>query len=350
MNGAGMIPIDLFDPGRARLRMRRFRAHRAVAHGLSLSVAIGVFALLSMYGAPPSGSIVAGVLAWFAGYRVLTRSARRRWRILADPISPEIGEVLDRRVAFYRSLDPDEQARFREEVQLFIEEKWIVGAGAPLNDSEQILVGAAATIPVFGFPGWEWDLIRLVLVGPRPWEMPLGSPHPQAAGFITNRGVRGVVFLSLPDLEAGFEFPKNRYNTGIHEFAHAFDMADGSCDGIPWVGLDEHTEARWRRVAGKEIDRIRAGRSDFREYGGTSLVEFFAVASEYFFEDPGRMRRKHPEIHFLLRRIYRQDVRSRFKAVGRALFRSGRPKIGRNAPCPCGSEVKFKKCCLIRKR
>ena len=43
-----------------------------------------------------------------------------------------------------------------------------------------------------------------------------------------------------------------------------------------------------------------------------SPAEFFAVVTEYFFEEPARLRKKHPRLYEQLRLFYRQDpARSR---------------------------------------
>ena len=39
---------------------------------------------------------------------------------------------------------------------------------------------------------------------------------------------------------------------------------------------------------------MEEGDSDINPYGLTNKAEFFAVATEYFFERPGVMERKHP--------------------------------------------------------
>jgi Mlc titration factor MtfA (ptsG expression regulator) len=96
------------------------------------------------------------------------------------------------------------------------------------------------------------------------------------------------------------------------------------------------------------MEEIRRGQSDINPYALTNEVEFFAVATEYFFERPGVMQRKHPELYAMLARVFRQGVGSRLAAMARELKR-GRPSFGRNSPCPCGSGRKFKKCCLKRK-
>ena len=86
------------------------------------------------------------------------------------------------------------------------------------------------------------------------------------------------------------------------------------------------------------MDDIYENKSDINPYGGTSKVEFFAVVSEYFFERPKLLAKKHPELYNLLEEIFDQDMDAR---------NLNKPKleIGRNSPCPCNSGKKFKKCC-----
>jgi uncharacterized protein YecA (UPF0149 family) len=67
-------------------------------------------------------------------------------------------------------------------------------------------------------------------------------------------------------------------------------------------------------------------------------AEFFSVVSEYFFERPKLLAKKHPELYALLEKIFKQEMRS--KKLTKPL-----KKISRNSPCPCNSGKKFKKCC-----
>ena len=64
----------------------------------------------------------------------------------------------------------------------------------------------------------------------------------------------------------------------------------------------------------------------------------------YFFERPGVMRQKHPKLYAALERVFNQDLSARRKAI-REEIKRGRPTFGRDSQCPCGSGVKFKKCC-----
>ena len=43
--------------------------------------------------------------------------------------------------------------------------------------------------------------------------------------------------------------------------------------------------------------------------------QFFAVATECFFDRPAEMERRHPELYDLLRTYYRQDPAARFAHV-----------------------------------
>ncbi len=134
---------------------------------------------------------------------------------------------------------------------------------------------------------------------------------------------------------------------GLHEFAHLVDKSDGIIDGIPGVGLDSRSVGPWIELVRREMEEMAQGRSDLNPYGLTNEAEFFAVASEYFFERPGLLLQKHPELYTMLSRVFRQDLRSRAKAMLDAALHRKR-RFGRNSPCFCGSGRKYKKCCLRR--
>ncbi len=86
--------------------------------------------------------------------------------------------------------------------------------------------------------------------------------------------------------------------------------------------------------------------TDILTESGTNEAEFFAVASEYFFERPEKLQEKHPELYQLLQKIYHQNTISLFKnSVRRVMRKISIRKPGVNAPCPCGSGKKYKKCC-----
>ena len=213
-----------------------------------------------------------------------------------------------------------------------------------------MLVAASAIIPVFGFPDWEWNQIREVLVYPNRFDEDFafesGSDR-YTLGMVGTGVMNRVMILSQPDLLAGFRNAEDRRNVGLHEFAHLVYKSDGVIDGLPGVGLDRESIGPWVQLIRRKMEEMRRGESDLNRYGLTNEAEFFAVATEYFFERPGIMERKHPELYAMLSRVFRQSLGERAAAMAREI-KQGRKSFGRNSPCPCGSGLKFKKCCLGR--
>ena len=324
----------------------------AVVAGIAL-IASGGFAAILLEGKDSAViSIAVAAFVAFYTYAGMTRKVRRRRRILAEPFPAEWEAVLQREVLFFRALGPDEQQRFRREVQVFLGEKRITGIKMELDAETRVLTAASAVIPIFGFPEWEWDQISEVLVYPDRFDGEYefeGASQRQTLGMVGTGALNRLMILSKPDLLAGFRNSGDKRNVGVHEFAHLMDKSDGTIDGLLQVGLDRAAIGPWIELVRRKMDEIRQGDSDIDPYGLTNESEFFAVATEYFFERPGVMERKHPELYAMLSRIFQQKLGESAAAMARER-RRGRPRFGRNSPCPCGSGVKYKKCCLNSSR
>ena len=331
------------------------RSTRRSAWGFALVSAAGI-ALLAIALRPPEAPWwmmvpFPAVGAW-AVYQVMTGRIRRRRACLARPFPPEWEAVLQREVVFFRALDPDEQSRFRRELQVFLDEKPITGIGTDVDTTTLVLAGASAIIPIFGFPEWEWDQINEVLIYPSRFNEDFSfdeGENRHTLGMVGTGPMNRIMILVEPDLLAGFRNPDDKRNVGVHEFAHLVDKSDGHIDGLPGVGLDRQAIGPWIELVRRKMAEIASGDSDINRYALTNEAEFFAVASEYFFERPGMMERKHPELYAMLERVFQQDFRARL--VSFTTHRTRRPqKIGRNSRCPCGSGLKYKKCCLRKMR
>jgi Mlc titration factor MtfA (ptsG expression regulator) len=290
------------------------------------------------------------VLVTYLVYWGLTRKIRRRQTILSQPFPAAWEAVLHREVVFFRALGPEDQKRFRRELQIFLGEKRITGIRMELDTTTRVLTAASAIISIFGFPEWEWDQISEILVYPDRFNKEFefeNRNQRHALGMVGTGAMNRMMILSQPDLLGGFRNPQDKRNVGIHEFAHLVDKSDGTIDGLPMVGLDRAAIGPWIELVRRKMNEIERGKSDINPYGLTSEAEFFAVATEYFFERPGVMKRKHPELYAMLSRVFSQSLGERAAAMTREMKR-GRKRIGRNSPCPCGSGLKYKKCCLNR--
>jgi MtfA peptidase len=123
-------------------------------------------------------------------------------------------------------------------------------------------------------------------------------------GMVGTGSMQNVMIVSKWDLRQGFINDKSTHNTAIHEFVHLIDKMDGSLDGVPELLLERKHVARWKELIEWEMENIRRNTSDIDPYGATSPVEFFAVASEYFFEQPELFRSSHLELNEMLTRIF----------------------------------------------
>jgi Mlc titration factor MtfA (ptsG expression regulator) len=112
------------------------------------------------------------------------------------------------------------------------------------------------------------------------------------------------------------------HDTALHEFAHILDVGDGIFDGIPPSHVDDHHGFAHALAAGfvrfQELaDKGLARRFVMRDYGATNAAEFFAVATEAFFEKPRQLQQKKPEVYRALARFYRIDPLARPGRHGR---------------------------------
>ncbi|RZM20507.1 MAG: peptidase [Pedobacter sp.] len=217
-----------------------------------------------------------------------------------------IRKVLEEHVRFYQQLNEAEQSDFVERCIQFLEQVRITAIKSELEDKDRIFVAAAAIIPVFAFKNWRYTNIREVLIYPGSFdhEFNQAGSGRDILGMVGEGAMQNAMVLSQHELRNGFMNPADRSNTAIHEFVHLIDKSDGSTDGIPEALLQHRYAIPWLREVHKEIKRIDDGKSDINPYGATNEAEFFAVASEYFFERPERMKEKHPVLFEMLEKAF----------------------------------------------
>lgn len=220
-------------------------------------------------------------------------------------------ELLEKNVLFFMKLSAVEKERFSKSVALFLSSIKIKAVSCSVTEVDELLIGASAIIPVFGFPSWTYVNLKEVYIFPDAFNTKL-----EYVGWRNNRNILGIVgggrlknkmVLSQKALRLGFENKSDKNNTAIHEFVHLIDMTDGDVDGLPLSIINKPYTLPWFDLIHKKIEHIDDGKSDINPYGATSKVEFFAVASEYFFERPKLLKRKHPELYKKLSLFFNQD-------------------------------------------
>ena len=217
--------------------------------------------------------------------------------------------LLHENVAFYHSLSDKEKIRFEEKVKKFLGYVRISGVNTIVEDIDRLLVASSAVIPIFGFPEWKYYNLREVLLYPESFdkeEFLVTNNKRNTLGMVGNGAMQGIMILSKPALHDGFANEMGKENTGIHEFVHLLDKEDGAVDGLPEVLLNRQYTIPWLDLMNENIKAIMENRSDINIYGGTNKAEFFAVASEYFFERPDLFKEKHEDLYNMLTNIFHQ--------------------------------------------
>jgi Mlc titration factor MtfA (ptsG expression regulator) len=259
------------------------------------------------------------VASWLALTPLLAR--RRRARLAASPFPAAWRSVLHRNVPLYRRLPEHLRLRLRRLVQLFVAEKQFVGcAGQAIDDEVRVTIAAQACLLLLRQDDASrapYPSLSTLLVYPGPFVVERLRPEPSGVVQETRQALtgeswsRGQVVLSWEDTLAGAADPSDGRNVVIHEFAHQLDQEKGYANGAPWLGRREIHE-RWARVLGSAFVELRAraavGEPTLLDpYGATDPAEFFAVASEVFFEQPGRLAGEHPDLYQELRAFYGVD-------------------------------------------
>jgi MtfA peptidase len=249
---------------------------------------------------------------------------RRRRRHLRDmPFPTDWEEVLRRNFPRVQGLSAAEGEKLRVDLQVFVAEKnWEGVFGLEMNDEIRVTVAAQACWLILGLDVSNFDNVLSILVYPDAYSAP--EQFTISNGFVIEgrsqrlgeAWYRGPVVLAWPDVLSGGRDPASGRNLVFHEFAHQLDMRNGrQVDGTPPIESVELAE-RWTRVVSHEyqqlqIDCRHRGPRVLDCYGTTSLAEFFAVATETFFQQPELMRRRHAELYQAFCDYYRQDPAER---------------------------------------
>lgn len=252
------------------------------------------------------GPIWVGVAVAAFGAVVAFRQALRRWRISRRAPAESMRRWCARCVPHLEGMSSDERDRFFLDMQIVLAEQSFEGvSGVEVTDELRWSFAAGVALLYHGRPEWEWVPRRSVLFLPSEFDDTyLDSPYAAYDGMVHGQG---PILLSAPSTEEAWSDPADGSNVVLHEIAHTFDLPGGEgAAGMPSL-LDARSAPHWEKLMHKEMRAARRGQSLLRPYASEGPEELFAVATEYFFEQPEAMDERHPELYEAMTALYQID-------------------------------------------
>jgi Mlc titration factor MtfA (ptsG expression regulator) len=247
-----------------------------------------------------------------------------RWRLrraLAVPLDPAQVALIRRNLPLYDAMPPGLQQQLKRMVRQFLHQKTFVGcAGLAVTDEMRYTVAAHACLLLLNRPSRVYPRLTTILLYPSEFMVP--RKETDAAGVVTEtrRGLLGEswgdgrVILSWDHVRRAGHDPEGAQNVVLHEFAHQLDSESGSTNGAPMLGSAERYK-RWSETLARDFAQLQRDtwwgyRDVLDPYGASSPAEFFAVATESFFEQPHALAARHPELYAEFERYFRVDPRA----------------------------------------
>ena len=247
----------------------------------------------------------------------------RRKRFLREGLCEEWRQWLDF-LPVLHDLPPGDRRKLEGMTRVFLEEKHFEGCGGfEMRDKVRVVIAAQACLLILNLHHDFFQRVRTILVYPSTFKH--GSSWQRADGVVerhesANLGEAwpgGPIILAWDSAYQGGRDANDGQNTVFHEFAHKLDMLDDVTDGIPPLSHD--IEEGWRddflNLYHQFVADLQGGRKRLLgSYAATNPAEFFATASEYFFELAIELEARDPLLYALLERFYRQDPARRCHA------------------------------------
>jgi Mlc titration factor MtfA (ptsG expression regulator) len=244
---------------------------------------------------------------------------RRRKRLRAQPVPAAWRAIAERNLPIFRRLPPEDQVELLSHVQVFLSEKVFEGCGGlELTDEIRVTIAAQACLLLLHRETDYYPELISILVYPSGYTV---EAERHVGGGIWEEGVDdrlghtarrlSALVLAWDEAKHGAADPADGENLVLHEFAHQLDFENRADDGTPALGTRAEYLA-WARVMSAEFKALRAAEEAdaptvLDTYGAENPAEFFAVATETFFERPRALKAKHPELYAELQRFFRQD-------------------------------------------
>ncbi len=254
------------------------------------------------------GLTIAGILA----YPVFNKW--RRNRLKSRPLPALWNAIVENNLPIYNRLSPTERRRLQGHIQVFLVEKQFIGCGGlQITEEIKITIAAVACLLLLNEKGNYFAKLRSILVYPNAYVV---NETTSIGNYIVEekRSARlgeswtDQLVLSWEQVKQDTRNWQDGHNVILHEFAHQLDREDGQVQGVPILTQNSDYEI-WAKVMTAEYQQLckdveRGAKTVMDSYGATNPAEFFAVATETFFEKPQQLLTNHAKLYHQLQRYY----------------------------------------------
>ena len=252
-------------------------------------------------------------LFWWPGWQ--------RRRIMTRPFPPAWQQIMRNNLPYYPRLPDAQRQRLQQRILWFLHDKTFIACGGlELTDEMRVTIAAEACLLTLHQPVSGYARLHYIYLYPDAYQA--AHREVDAAGVVSEHNQQrlgeswhdGKVVLSWDDVSRGSRNFSDGENVVLHEFAHQLDQASGASNGAPLLRSSQSYE-QWAKVLAHEFEELQhdarhGHRSTMKHYGATNPAEFFAVATEHFYEQPEAMLEQHPQLFEQLQQFYGVDPRS----------------------------------------
>lgn len=257
--------------------------------------------------------LIAGGLVSLYLLLISARRRHKRDQLLSSPPPDTWLPMLEKNLPVIGRLSDGQRRSLFGKMRVFLAEKKFEGCdGLEMTEEIRVTVAAQACMLLLGRDTRIYPRLKTILVYPHTYmggqKGIFGADNGESARLGESWDC-GVVVLSWNSVVGGARNFEDGHNVAFHEFAHQLDQEDGAADGAPILG-ERSAYTAWAKIFNREYKTLvrstaRGRKHVMDRYGATNPAEFFAVATETFFEKPRQMKEKHPELYNELIRYYR---------------------------------------------
>jgi Mlc titration factor MtfA (ptsG expression regulator) len=243
--------------------------------------------------------------------------ARRRRALLARHFPDTWRQMLEESVPLYRCLPQNLKPQLHGLIHLFLDDKTFIGClGQQITEQIKVTIAAQACILLLNRQTKVYPRLNTIYVYPSSYIV--DSKHHEDGLVIEGKDVRlgeswhnGPVVLAWDSIAHAAAGVHQGHNVVIHEFAHQLDQEDGEMNGTPLLDSPSAYKT-WAEIFEDEYEKLCDAVEYHQytildDYGTTDPAEFFAVATEAFFEKPSLLHQYNPRLYEELEKYYKLD-------------------------------------------